>query len=139
MLSASRILITFFAVLASLFSLASALPVDLQRRDVWDPKVLYPHENTVWKVGYKHSVVWDLSEKPVNVTNPIGMIYLRKGGELLLIVDNTDEPLASGFNLTIGRIEITVPNVEAGCGYQLVLMGDSGNFSPEFIIASEGD
>ncbi|KAI5118694.1 hypothetical protein M0805_003350 [Coniferiporia weirii] len=133
MLSASRILITFFAVLASLFFLASALPVNLQRRDIWDPKVLYPHELTIWKVGNKYDVVWDLSQKPAEVTNFIGEIYL------LLIVDVTVEPLASGFNLTIGHIEITVPNVEPGWDYQLVLMGDSGNFSPQFIIVSEDD
>lgn len=39
--------------------------------------------------------------------------------------DDTDEsdavePLASGFNLTDGSAEVTVPNVPIGCGYQLV-------------------
>ena len=47
--------------------------------------------------------------------------------------------LAEGFQLTDGRVEITVPYVDPGCGYQLVLFGDSGNFSPEFMIAAEGD
>ncbi|KAI5118693.1 hypothetical protein M0805_003350 [Coniferiporia weirii] len=140
MLSASRILITFFAVLASLFFLASALPVNLQRRDIWDPKVLYPHELTIWKVGNKYDVVWDLSQKPAEVTNFIGEIYLRKDGETIPSGPGSQfEPLASGFNLTIGHIEITVPNVEPGWDYQLVLMGDSGNFSPQFIIVSEDD
>ncbi|THH04994.1 hypothetical protein EW145_g5119 [Phellinidium pouzarii] len=102
--------------------------------------ILYPTENLVWKIGYTHHVVWDLNDEPAQITNPIGQVWLRKNGSTIATGPGSiDEPLASGFNLTDGRVLIRVPDVEVGCDYQLVLFGDSGNFSPKFIIAAEGD
>lgn len=49
------------------------------------------------------------------------------------------DAIATGFNLTDGHVEITVPFVTPGCDYQINLFGDSGNFGPTFIIASDGD
>ncbi|KJA24372.1 hypothetical protein HYPSUDRAFT_200596 [Hypholoma sublateritium FD-334 SS-4] len=43
-------------------------------------------------------------------------------------------PLASGFNLTDGSVQITVPNVPPRDDYLIVLFGDSGNTSPAFSI-----
>ena len=37
-------------------SYVAAAPIDA--RDVWDPKVLYPHSGTVWKLGARHNVTW---------------------------------------------------------------------------------
>lgn len=79
-------------------ALVSASPlVDLTARDVFDPHIIRPNEKTVWIVGTKRKVVWydnrltligynlmtfrDTSNRPVNITNPIGMITLNKGGE----------------------------------------------------------
>lgn len=42
--------------------------------------------------------------------------------------------LAENFSILLGRIEVTVPWVEDGSDYQIVLFGDSGNFSPTFTI-----
>ncbi|EJC97835.1 uncharacterized protein FOMMEDRAFT_23898 [Fomitiporia mediterranea MF3/22] len=120
-----------FSLFVTLFTFSSAAPIDLDRRDVWVPKVLYPHAGTVWKIGNHHNVTWDLSQKPVNVTNPIGQVFLRRGG----LTDGSN-PLASGFQLTDGRVEVQVPNVTPANDYQIVLMGDSGNFSPEFSIVA---
>ncbi|KAH8114412.1 hypothetical protein DFH11DRAFT_1688937 [Phellopilus nigrolimitatus] len=140
MFSTSRVFCTLFAALAALFSLASALPLEPERRDVWVPQVTYPHADIVWKIGYRHNVSWDLSSQPAQITNPIGQILLRKDNVTASTgPGSTSEPLASGFDLTLGRVEITVPDVTVGCGYQVVLFGDSGNFSPNFIIAAEGD
>ncbi|EJC98531.1 uncharacterized protein FOMMEDRAFT_96332 [Fomitiporia mediterranea MF3/22] len=126
-----RALVSFFSIVVAFFTVALSSPI--QRRDVWVPKILYPRANIVWKSGFKHNVTWDTSSPPANVTNPTGRIQLRHNGTTSSTV------LAEGFNLTDGRHEITVPFVSPGCDYQIVLFGDSGNFSPSFMIASEGD
>ncbi|KAI0055748.1 hypothetical protein BV25DRAFT_1873032 [Artomyces pyxidatus] len=119
----------FFLFAATMFSLVAAAPLArLQSRDVYTPPVLYPHAGTVWKVGARHNVTWDNSDPPVNITNPIGQILLRKGDFTL------DGPLASGFNLTAGRVEVTVPHVKPGHDYVIVLFGDSGDWSHKFTI-----
>jgi len=58
------------------------------------------------------------------------MIRLVKGGIALPLI------LQEGFDILLGRIEVEVPWVVDGSDYQLVLFGDSGNFSPNFIITS---
>jgi hypothetical protein len=94
---------TSITTLASLFlvsvsSAISALPVRLEVRDVFVPTILYPTAGTVWRVGDKHYVTWfvihlhlcfclsdssllirDTSNHPVNITNRVGRIMLRKG------------------------------------------------------------
>ncbi|KAG6853335.1 hypothetical protein C0991_005162 [Blastosporella zonata] len=70
----------------------------------------------------------DTANHPVNITNRQGLIQLRKSGETTPVI------LASGFSILLGRIEIEVPWVIDGDDYQLVLFGDSGNFSPTFTI-----
>lgn len=52
---------------------------------------------------------------------------------------STTDAIATGFNLSDGHVEITVPYATPGCDYQFNLFGDSGNFGPSFIIASDGD
>lgn len=41
---------------------------------------------------------------------------------------STDNPLAKGFNILLGHIEVTVPKVPAGNNYQIVVFGHSGNY-----------
>ncbi|KAH8110484.1 hypothetical protein DFH11DRAFT_1880544 [Phellopilus nigrolimitatus] len=137
MLSAPRVLFGLFAVLLSLFSLARALPLALQPRDVWAPRVTYPVFGTVWSVGERYNVTWDLTSEPKQITNPTGQIWLRKDGLTLSQgPGSTQDPLASGFNLTDGHVEITVPDIAPDSDYELVLFGDSGNFSPNFTISA---
>jgi len=130
--------LTTFAslLLVSAFSTTSASPIAeasvLEKRDVFVPPVLYPHAGTVWTVGQRHNVTWDTSNHPVNITNKIGVILLRKGGIATPII------LGNGFNILLGRIEVTVPWVLDGSDYQIVLFGDSGNFSPVFTINGSG-
>lgn len=63
-----------------------------------------------------------------------------------------DNPLATGFDILLGRFEVTVPDVADGDDYAIVcefncylrylskvliffkVFGDSGNFSPNFTI-----
>ncbi|KZP20308.1 hypothetical protein FIBSPDRAFT_861835 [Athelia psychrophila] len=115
--STTSLFALFFALFSAL-SLTSAAPLSLDKRDVYDPPVTYPHSGTVWKVGAKHNVTWNTSNPPKQITNTIGQIYLRHG-------DSTQPTaLASGFSILDGHKEITVPS----------LMGDSGNWSDEFKI-----
>ncbi|KAG9316645.1 hypothetical protein JVU11DRAFT_2699 [Chiua virens] len=119
-----------FAALSSLFSLVLALPVvSPVMRDVWTPPITYPDANTEWVVGETYTVTWDTSNEPTEVTNPTGYIYLRHG-------DSTESnPIASGFPLTDGSIDVTVPaDTQPDTDWMVVLMGDSGNWSPTFTI-----
>ncbi|TEB30565.1 hypothetical protein FA13DRAFT_1792164 [Coprinellus micaceus] len=46
-----------------------------------------------------------------------------------------EHPLASGFSLADGEVEVEIPaDVESGENYFIVLFGDSGNVSPNFTI-----
>ncbi|KZP20286.1 hypothetical protein FIBSPDRAFT_789637 [Athelia psychrophila] len=125
--STSSLFALFFA-LFSAFSLTSAAPLTLEKRDVWDPKVTYPTKGTVWKSGSKYTVTWETSDEPAQVTNPNGQIYLRQG-------DSTPpNALASDFRLDSGSAQITVPSGSSGSDFVIVLMGDSGNWSGQFTI-----
>ncbi|KAF8961499.1 hypothetical protein BDZ97DRAFT_1905501 [Flammula alnicola] len=123
--------ITTFAslLLVSALSSVGASPITtLESRDVFVPPVTYPHAGTVWTVGQHHNVTWDTSGAPVNITNKIGQIMLRKGDLTTPLI------LAANFDILLGRTTVTVPWVLDGNDYQVVLFGDSGNFSPEFTI-----
>ncbi|KAK0501607.1 hypothetical protein EDD18DRAFT_742501 [Armillaria luteobubalina] len=111
-----------FALVASVV----ATPIHIAR-DVYDPHITSPNANTVWIVNTTQTVTWDTSNPPAQITNPIGSILLRKDGFTFLT-------LASGFDILLGKFEVTVPDVTKSSKYIVVLMGDSGNFSPEFTI-----
>ncbi|KAI0697918.1 hypothetical protein BC835DRAFT_1405569 [Cytidiella melzeri] len=120
----------FLVIFAVLSALVSASPVT--QRDVFVPPITYPHAGTVWKVGQRHNVTWSLADEPEQITNGLGQIVLAQGGILI----GLDNPLADNFDITLGRYEITVPDVPTGSDYSLVLFGDSGNYSPEFTITN---
>jgi len=122
--------LTLCLALFSMMSLVSALPIALQleNRDVYAPPVTYPHSGVVWKSGDKHSVKWDTSNPPKQITNTVGQIFLRKGDSTM------SEPLADNFSILDGEHEITVPYVATGSDYRIVLIGDSGNWSQQFTI-----
>ncbi|KAK2465759.1 hypothetical protein APHAL10511_002303 [Amanita phalloides] len=109
----------------------------LTKRDVVDPPVLAPNASTVWYVGTTQTVVWNTTGLPPynRITNQVGKVILGHlgGGGLNLMLKN---PLAQGFNITQGSVNIIVPNVPPRTDYLIVLMGDSGNTSPTFTITS---
>ncbi|KAG1734861.1 uncharacterized protein EDB91DRAFT_573494 [Suillus paluster] len=117
---------TFLLTLLALFNLSLSA-----HEDVFVPPVLYPRFNTVWIVGQYHNVTWDTDDAPVHISNKIGQVYLAAN----YIID-MDHPLATGFNILDGRVVIHVPKVTPGSHYSIVLMGDSGNYSPQFTIRS---
>ena len=119
--------------LSSLLTLVNAKPIalNLEARDVWTPPITDPNNGTVWIVGEKRIVTWDTSNPPKPISNQFGgRIQLRKGGFI------TPAILADNFDLLLGQIEVTVPWVEDGDDYHLVLFGDSGNWSQFFTIHS---
>ncbi|TFK75403.1 hypothetical protein BDN72DRAFT_516476 [Pluteus cervinus] len=109
------------------FTSTYALPVST--RDVFVPPVLTPAEGAVWPIGSTQTVTWDVTNPPKQITNPVGRILLRQGGL------TTNITLASGFDILLGTIDVTVPDVTPDSDYAIVLFGDSGNFSPDFIIS----
>ncbi|KAI5896929.1 uncharacterized protein SCHCODRAFT_02664679 [Schizophyllum commune H4-8] len=116
----NAMLATLFSLVLALFSLTSvclAAPAE-----VYVPPITYPHAKTVWKVG-------DASSPPERITNKVGYIYLRHAGKIDL-----GHPLAENFDILKGHQVVKVPSVAPGSDYQLVLMGDSGNWSPKFKI-----
>ncbi|KAI0030258.1 hypothetical protein K488DRAFT_54580 [Vararia minispora EC-137] len=123
-----KLTISFTALFIACSATLSAFAAPLDKRDVWSPPVLYPHEGTVWKLGARHNVTWDASNPPKLISNGAA-IYLRRTNGML------QPALAEGFDLRTGRQEITVPSsFEPGDDYRVVLFGDSGNWSPEFTI-----
>ncbi|KAH6916809.1 hypothetical protein BKA70DRAFT_312961 [Coprinopsis sp. MPI-PUGE-AT-0042] len=107
----------------------------LSERDVVAPPIIKPDATSVWPIGTVQEVTWDTSKLPPDnqITNPRGRILLgRDTGDSLNL--DIDHPLAEGFHIRQGRINITVPNVTPRPDYLIVLMGNSGNTSPSFAI-----
>ncbi|EDR13601.1 uncharacterized protein LACBIDRAFT_292424 [Laccaria bicolor S238N-H82] len=109
----------------------------LSRRDVVAPHITSPDANSVWPIGTTQLVTWDTSDLPPDsqITNPIGQIILGYNESNSLNLDFTN-PLAKGFKLRDGKVQITVPNVPPRTDYLIVLFGDSGNTSPSFAITA---
>ncbi|KAJ7240628.1 hypothetical protein B0H12DRAFT_51643 [Mycena haematopus] len=100
--------------------------------DVFVPSITYPTAGTVWVSKTQQTLTWDASNAPPSISN---------GALLMLRQNNRTSPfiLAKDFDLRAGSLEITVPWVLSADNYELVLFGDSGNFSPVFTIQSDTD
>lgn len=118
-----------FFILLTLFSCVLCAPLSaVMKRDVWVPTITSPTSESTWVVGKKFYVTWDTSSKPAQVTNPDGKVYLRQGDA------TQSDPIATGFSLDDGQVEVTVPADTTPGDYMVVLFGDSGNWSGEFPI-----
>ncbi|KAF9443108.1 hypothetical protein P691DRAFT_809448 [Macrolepiota fuliginosa MF-IS2] len=111
-------------LLAAFTGVSHAAPLD-----VYAPPLLTPTAGEVLIVGNQQNVTWDTSRPPQHITNRTGTLVLAKGG-----IQDYKNPLATGFDILDGWHIITVPNVQEGDDYQLVLFGDSGNYGPKFSI-----
>ncbi|KAF7346565.1 hypothetical protein MSAN_01884600 [Mycena sanguinolenta] len=125
----TSILTYFFVAFFAIFVASAPLAVPLPR-DVFSPPVIYPGKGTVWHVGERHNVTWNLHNAPKQITNSKGMIVLVKNHTMV----DLDTPLAEGFDIRTPYHEITVPQVEAGHDYQILVFGDSGNVGEKFTI-----
>ncbi|KIK59385.1 hypothetical protein GYMLUDRAFT_262130 [Collybiopsis luxurians FD-317 M1] len=95
---------------------------------VFVPPITSPTSTSVRTGKSVQNVTWDVSNPPANITNKIGTILFRSADFTTLLI------LADNFDILLGTIEITVPWVLTGNDYSLNLIGDSGNFSPNFTI-----
>ncbi|KAH6914053.1 hypothetical protein BKA70DRAFT_653022 [Coprinopsis sp. MPI-PUGE-AT-0042] len=99
-------------------------------QDVYAPPVIRPAIGEIAVVGEPFLVVWDASTPPGQITNPFGVIRLRKGNSTM------SSNLARGFSILQGSMQIIIPNVVESDDYRIVLFGDSGNWSEEFRIVA---
>ncbi|KAL0082456.1 hypothetical protein F4703DRAFT_1865749 [Phycomyces blakesleeanus] len=111
------------------------LVICLVKAVVLNPHIIVPNESTVWKAGGTFDVKWDtiVYGSPIapEVNGTIKLGYL----------DGTDInehlfwTLASGFPLNTGSQSVVLPtDLVTKASYIIVLMGDSGNSSPQFTI-----
>ncbi|TEB36534.1 hypothetical protein FA13DRAFT_1786935 [Coprinellus micaceus] len=115
-----------FAPIALLAAAVSAKPTS-----VFVPPVTAPVANDVWAKGSVQTVKWDISGAPSEVSNPVGSIFLRDVEKERILLDS---PLADGFDILNGAQDVTVPTDVPAGPYQVVLIGNSGNWSPVFDI-----
>ena len=54
----AKFLVVLFVLVGVFFQLAAAMPVEMEKRDVYVPPILYPHAGTVWYKGQRHNVTW---------------------------------------------------------------------------------
>ncbi|KAJ7245024.1 hypothetical protein B0H12DRAFT_795207 [Mycena haematopus] len=126
---ATSTLTFFFLAFFAIFVASAPLATPLQR-DVYSPPVVYPGKGTVWRVGQRYNVTWNLDNAPENITNNKGMIVLVKNHVMI----DLGTPLAQDFDIRVPYHEITVPPVKTGHDYQILVFGDSGNVGQKFTI-----
>ncbi|TFK37438.1 hypothetical protein BDQ12DRAFT_632455, partial [Crucibulum laeve] len=97
--------------------------------EVFVPQIFSPNTHSVWKVGTQQTVTWDISNPPSEISNPVGLILMSKGGETI-----PNLTVASNFSILLGALNVQVPNLAPGNDYRIILLGDSGNDSPPFRI-----
>ncbi|KAF4617259.1 hypothetical protein D9613_005662 [Agrocybe pediades] len=122
---------TFLFAIVAFVSLVSGAPIELSQRDVFVPPVVLPNSQSVWKVGSKQTVKWDVSDPPAQITNTEAKIILVTDGLL-----DFEHPLAEGLDVLKGSHQITVPKVKPGKNYQILVFGDSGNTGEFFKITN---
>ncbi|KAK0489279.1 hypothetical protein IW261DRAFT_405606 [Armillaria novae-zelandiae] len=100
-------LILPITMLTALVASAFATPIYVTR-DVYAPPVTNPDASTFWTVNITQTVTWDTFNPPAQITNRFGSIRLRKGDFTLLLI------LADGFDILLGKMEVTVPWGQGG-------------------------
>ncbi|KAJ6508523.1 hypothetical protein C8R45DRAFT_445956 [Mycena sanguinolenta] len=119
------------------------------RRGVYDPPITSPGASTTWARQSIVTVTWcaasrylriasvDRSSPGPHPTCPKASRIRREGFSCGTSSNehlDLDHPLAEGFDIQDGNRTIRVPNVPPRDNYIVVLMGSSGNRSPEFKI-----
>ncbi|KAG1890266.1 hypothetical protein F4604DRAFT_1899231 [Suillus subluteus] len=111
-----RALLTALFMILTLLSCALSAPLSaVMKRDVWVPTIIEPTSASTWSVGGTFLVTWDT------------YTFARA-------MQPESSPIAYGFALTDGEVEVTIPDDTVPGEYMIVLFGDSGNWSEEFAI-----
>ncbi|KIY45583.1 hypothetical protein FISHEDRAFT_48915 [Fistulina hepatica ATCC 64428] len=99
---------------------------------VYNPDITSPNSGA-WAFGSIMNVTWDNSNMPAQAQDNKGTVILGHyldDGDMSLDVEH---PLAREFALADRQTYVTMPtDVEARDDYFIVLLGDSGNKSPNF-------
>ncbi|KIJ31463.1 hypothetical protein M422DRAFT_266840 [Sphaerobolus stellatus SS14] len=100
--------------------------------NIYVPRIIEPNAGTVWSAGETRNVTWDLGSAP-NQTSNLGTVQLKNR----YVAVYAPRILAEGFSLLDGTAAVLVPNdglISTRNDWQIVLFGDSGNVSDDFII-----
>lgn len=123
---------TLFLVLSQLIA---AAPIQPDNFIVVRPQITYPTAGVVLYTGSPCTVTWltkDIPDEAKNYHLTLLIGYEENNSENL---DNK-HPLATHIPIMSGKVEITVPlGLPKKDNYIFVLIGDSGNASPQFTIA----
>ncbi|KAL1950416.1 hypothetical protein VTO73DRAFT_5540 [Trametes versicolor] len=96
------------------------------------PRITRPTHSETWNPPDLKTVTWD--NTGLNVTGLNGTLllgYLEKNATRFVW---QDQPLAQGFALSDGIVNVLVPDVPNWTSYFLTLLGDMNNTSPLFAI-----
>jgi hypothetical protein len=125
----SSVLFMLFAVL---FTLTSAIVIN--------PTITSPKAGDKWRSGGDFTVTWDTTYNdgtkdvaiPEGTMGRIMLGYLEKGDQYN---EHLQWTLKTEVHLSTGSQKITLPSgLSTKTSYIIVLMGDSGNASPQFTI-----
>ncbi|KAI0632429.1 hypothetical protein C8Q77DRAFT_923677 [Trametes polyzona] len=100
--------------------------------------VTLPTKGTVWKVGEAQQIQWDVPAlHGASPSNPIARIILgtiNPNGRMKLMYET---PIASGFPLLGGNVNLTVPSVPTGKNYIVCVFGSTRDISSPFTIIGD--
>ncbi|PIL22643.1 hypothetical protein GSI_15335 [Ganoderma sinense ZZ0214-1] len=132
-LSVLAVAIAVSAAPAKVFNSNKAGNVDI----VFRPDITSPTVGAIWNTGTIQTITWDTSDIPTEALNQTGLVLLGhiEDGDSNEHLD-VQHPLASGFPITDGSVDVMVPQVDTRDDYVIVLFGDSGNTSPKFTITA---
>ncbi|RPD62506.1 hypothetical protein L227DRAFT_485377, partial [Lentinus tigrinus ALCF2SS1-6] len=102
---------------------------------VYRPQLTAPVAGDSWPVGSEQTITWDTSDMPSEAEYQTGVLllgYVEDGSSDEHL--DIKHPLASGFQIKNGAVNVTVPEVDPRSDYIVVLIGDSGNASDKFSI-----
>ncbi|KAF9069445.1 hypothetical protein BDP27DRAFT_1325357 [Rhodocollybia butyracea] len=117
-------------IASALAFLTATSSVSAAPTDVWDPTITSPVAGTVWVIGTEVNVTWSTANEPAQVSNGGKVVLAQNKAEILTLSPSFDLAAADGF------FTVTVPVVVPNDNYQIVLFGDSGDFSPSFTISA---
>ncbi|KAH9851532.1 hypothetical protein C2E23DRAFT_886399 [Lenzites betulinus] len=130
-----RTLSMIFALCAIVPSFANPIYNHMLRRDSVAPPITKPTAGTVWMVGETQTITWDVAAlQGARPSNPAAQIILgtiAEDGKMRLMFET---PLASGFPILSGAVNVTVPSLPSGGNYILCVFGSTRDISPPFMI-----
>ncbi|KAF8122218.1 hypothetical protein EV363DRAFT_1401433 [Boletus edulis] len=101
--------------LISLLALTASLPLEQDKREIYEPWITSPDEHTTWRLNSQQTVVWDTTNAPPNFDE-------CEDPYLYLIPARYTQYLTHGFPLSPGNVTITVPGDYNPGQYRVDLM-----------------